>query len=236
MDKTRARLKRKKRQTAEAAKRALAKEFNEHYKARGQKKFSADKISRAYDKLEKQSICEGIMTDTVMTCWVMRKLYRWGAKRLFRLACEITLRVGYVGRNERSIAALADELKYDAHFDCAGYWEKELVIPKGTPSGEAERRTLAAKTAAHVFPIHMHAVFYLLFKQPITRKSRRLDRIAYRISNAVTKAIADGTVDNYRKELEKAGLAISETGQFKAKGMSEEEFERYMRRIKPDMA
>lgn len=237
MDKLKQRAKKKrrnlKRHAAEAEKRRLADEFNEHYKSQGLRhNFSPDAVWKAYKDVERDSTCRAIVASTIITLWVMRNEFGYGSLRLFRLASEITIRVGWVGRNERSMAQLEEELLLDGHLDCSKYWEGyKPNIDKWLEPCEYQRRDAILKTVPHTLVIHMHAVFYTLFKNPITRRSIRLERIAKRVSNTLKYAIENGRLEKYRADLEHCGFYIDMEGKYGCKNVEQCEYEKYMKRI-----
>lgn len=237
MDKLRARAKRRRneqrRKEAAEADKNLAKEFNDYYAERGMRhNFSPKDIRRAYKEVERESTCEAIVANTIVTLWVMNKLYGYGGQRLFRLASEITIRVGWVGRNERSIKQLDEELRLDAHLRYTDYW-KQPNISKELPIEEYQRRDAVLKTVPYTLPIHLHAVFYTLFSDTITRRSIRMERITSMICNTVKYAVENNLLDSYRADLEQHGFKIDMQGRYGGKGVKEEEYNRYMKRIKP---
>ena len=237
MDKLKQRAKRKrlmqKRREAAEADRQLAKEFNEHYKALGMRHdFTTVNIKRAYNEIKREITCESIVASTIVTLWVMNKLYGYAGQRLFRLASEITIRVGWVGRGERSIAQLDEELQLDAHLRYMDYW-KEPDLPDGLSQAEQQRRSMILDTVKYVLPIHLHAVFYTLFSDTITRRSVRMERITGMIIGAVTRAVTTGSLEHYRKSLENHGFKIDMKGRYGGERVTEVEYNKYMKRIKP---
>ena len=237
MDKLRAKAKRRRnelrRKEAAEADKNLAKEFNDYYAERGMRHdFSPKAIRRAYKIVERESTCEAVVANTIITLWVMNKLCGYGSQRLFRLASEITIRIGWVGRDERSIKQLDEELQLDAHLSYMDYWKKP-DISKGLSMQEYQRRDAVLKTVPYTLPIHLHAVFYILFSNTISRRSIRMERITKMIIDAVKYAVENGTLDSYRADLERHGFTIDMRGRYGGKGVKEEEYNKYMKRIKP---
>ena len=232
MDKLKQRAKRKRRREREAAVAAenkrLADAFNNHYKELGMRhNFTPNQVRRAYDQVERQSITTAIMADTIATLWVMRKEYGYGNRRLCRLATEITQRVNWVGNAERSLRHLEEELKYDAKLDCAAYWTGTSNIDTAVSRSERQRREAVLRSAPVVFPIHMHAVFYELFKNPIARESAKLDRIAQLASSAAKRAIEQDRLKEYIADLSKCGFKIDMQGRFGGRDVTPEEYQRF---------
>lgn len=238
MDKLKQRAKRKrlirKRREAAEADRQLAKEFNEHYKALGMRHdFTVANIKQAYNEIKREITCESIVTGTIITLWVMNRLYGYAGQRLFRLASEITIRVGWVGRGERSIAQLDEELQLDAHLHYMDYYWYKPGLPDGLSLAEQQRRSTILDTVKHVLPIHLHSVFYTLFSDTITRRSVRMERITGMIIGAVTHAVTNGSLEHYRKSLENHGFKIDMKGRYGGERVTEVEYNKYMKRIKP---
>lgn len=242
MDKLKQRAKKKRRNLKRCAaaeeKRRLAEEFNEHYKNCGLRHdFRPDDIWRAYKDIERDCICGAVVAATIITLWVMRDEFGFGSLRLFRLASEITVRVGWVGRDERSMAQLEEELRLDGRLDCAKYWDGyNPNIEKGLRAGEYQRRGAVLKSMPYTWVIHMHAVFYTLFKNPITRRSIRLERVARRVSNTAKYAIENGRLEYYRADLERCGFHIDMEGKYGCRNVEQCEYEKYMKRIKSLLA
>lgn len=237
MDKLRQRAKRRRHMERERLiaeeNKQLADEFNERCKKLGiYHGFKPKQVRRAVDKIKKDSIRTAIMADTIAILWVMRTQYGYGSRRLFRLAGEIMLRITWVGAGERSIDQLNDELKLDAKLDCSAYWTEEAEIDKTVNRAEQQRRNTALTTAPMMFPMPMHAVFYELFKQPLTRKSAQLDKIARLASSAAREAIMYGTLDKLQAELNKCGFYIDTDGKFGGKDVLPEDYQKYRHQLK----
>lgn len=151
MDRIRLRTKRKRRRERENAtveeNRRLAEEFNEHYKKLGLKHdFKPEQIRRAYDEVERRSVSNAIMTNTIAVLWVMHRHYGYENRSLCSLATQIMRRVNWVGNRERSMKDLDEELKYDARLDCAEYWNTDPDIDKSVCSAERQRRESVLRT------------------------------------------------------------------------------------------
>lgn len=233
MDRIRLRTKKKRRRERENAtveeNRRLAEEFNEHYKKLGLKHdFKPEQIRRAYDEVERRSVSIAIMTNTIAVLWIMHRHYGYENRSLCSLATQIMRRVNWVGNKERSIKDLDEELKYDARLDCAEYWNTDTDIDKSVCSAERQRRESVLRTMPKIFPIHMHAVFYELFDNPIARKSEKLDRIARLSSSAAKYAVEQGKQGEYRNELAACGFYIDERGRFSGRDVTSEEYKRFV--------
>lgn len=132
MDKQRAKAKARRR--AERAreqreyKKDLARQFNDKFKEQGLKhRFKSDEIARAYGDLQREIAEEAVVTNSIIALYVMRRLHKFGALRLHRLAGEITVLVSGIGLNRRTLPQLEEALRNDAHIDYCGYWNKASI-------------------------------------------------------------------------------------------------------------
>ncbi|MCH5213057.1 MAG: hypothetical protein J1G06_08575 [Oscillospiraceae bacterium] len=235
MDKLRAKAKARRREERVRAEREykkdLARWFNDKFKEQGLKhRFKPNEISRAYRNLQREIAEEAVVTNSIITLYVMRRLHKFGALRLHRLAGEITVLVSDIGLDRRTLPQLEEALRNDAHLDYCDYWNKEAI--PDVHGASAQRRNLLIASAQHTLPIQLTAIFYTLFPVgSISRKSVRMERITQNICGTVRRAIESGTIDAYRRELEGCGLKISMKGQFGSNKLSEEESDRLQRRI-----
>lgn len=238
MDKVKQKLKKRRRQEVMRQKRdkekQLADEFNSYYREHGMRhNFSVKAVNHAYRTVERESTMSAMLAMTVVTLRAARKYLKFGAIRLWRLSAEITARIGWVGTGGRSISQLDEELQLDAHIKCSDFWLYSPNIPENVGLEEYQRRDAVLKTAPHVLPIFVHAVYCTLFKFPISRRSVRLERITRSICDSAKYGIEHNKIKEYREELASAGLYISEKGRFSSNKITEDEYKKGARRIAP---
>ena len=235
MDKTRQRLKKRRSEANRREKddrdRRLADEFNDYYKKQGLRCFSRKQILAAYKQVERESAMSAMTALTVTTLRAAHKYLGYGARRLWRVATEITARIAWVGNNSRTIPQLDEELRLDAHIICSDFWNGDRHIPNDIGYEEYQRRDAVLRTVPYVLPIFIHAVFYTLFTNPISRQSIRLERITQNICDSVKYGIENDTISAYRSELRDIGFIISEQGRFGCAAIDRDEYDRGLKRI-----
>lgn len=233
MDKQRARVKAKRREERRKAKAAedkeLAKAFNAKYKADGLKhQFKPKDIGSAYRQIQGELAEEAIIANTVAALYTMRRLYRFGAMRLHRLAGEIAVMITDVGKGRRSPSQLEDMLMTDARLDIKQHWSEQ----RKEFNTAAQRKELLCAYARQTATVQITAIFYTMFPNgSVSRRSRRMERVAESIANVSERILTQGKLDDYIAELAACGFRISKDGKFGSNKLDSGELEKLKRRI-----
>lgn len=237
MDKIKRRKKQKRKVQREKERRAeaarLAQEFKVHFKEQGLRTdFSDREIKKAYDKVEKETISHAVGTEMIVALWVVRKKLGYSNRRLCRVATMMMQRVNWVGENSRSIPELDEELIADAKLDCKEIWKEDKAnVDIGVDHDERCKREVEYRKAPYVFPVFMHAIFYELFKNPISRPSKRLTEIAQAIAAGTKRAIEKGNIKGYINDLADCGFKIDMKGRFGGEDVTPDEYAKYVRML-----
>lgn len=232
MDKVKLKAKKKRRAEKSRAEvleyKKLADEFNDIYKSKGLKhNFKPAEFRKAYNSIRKEITCESIVACTIITLYAMRKLYRFGRVRLFRLATDITMRISDVGNKDRSIIQFSEELKDLAGLNVREYWNGFEPKPSETLT-TSERQKIHAMflDIPHILAIQMYAVYYSL-----NFKRKRMNRLCKLTSELLQFALCNNKLQQYIDELGKCGFMINMNGRFGAMGASENDMIRLSKHL-----
>lgn len=227
MDKQKQRLKARRREERQKQKRADEKaiiaSFRKGFEREGLNVKANDKeMLSAYNEVQRQIATEAVMLNTVALLTVMHRSYKYGAKRLHRIAGEIAVIITEVGNGRRSIDDLRDILKGDARLNI------DALRIEDAP----DKKALLMRSALTTLPIQLTAVFYWFFEMgSVRRKSKRLIDITAKTWWLTKRMIRNDSMDDYRRELEATGLAISPDGKFGSAKLTAEENNRLKARI-----
>lgn len=231
MDKTKLRKKRKRQQERRREREAEVKDLTDRlstmFREKGYnlKNINPKAVMREYNNIQRSSTATAICYNTICTLYCMRKLYGYGKLRLFRLATEITVRVNNVATTERSISHMIEDLKLDAKLDTRSYWEDVRYSDRLTAERKAELECIAMNIP-HLISIQMYAVHLAL-----NFKKKRMNRLCEMVTDAVRFAMANDSINNYIEELNKCGFYIDLNGKFGARGIKEEDYTKFKKRI-----
>lgn len=231
MDRTKLRIKRKRQQARRREREAELKNITERLKERFKeegikpKHIKPTEVMREYNRIQRNSTATTICYNTICTLYCMRKLYGYGKLRLFRLATEITVRINNIATTERSISHMIEDLKLDAQLDTRSYWEDVRYSDRLTPERKAELECIAMGIP-HLLTIQMYAVHLAL-----NFKKKRMNRLCEMVTDAVRFALANDSISNYIEELKKCGFYIDLNGKFGARGIKEEDYTKFKKRI-----
>lgn len=180
-------------------------------------------ILKAYRQVTVECLHKAMLINSVCTLCALRKLYGFGKVRLYRVAVEITVRIGNVGQAERKIGELAEELLLEVGLDCNSGWSE--WEPSETKCNEHELKALLA-SIPHTLTIMMYAVYISL-----GYKKRRMKMIYDQTCEYIKYALVTDSTEPMTDELKKAGLNINERGQFFAAGNGiNNEHDKYIKR------
>ena len=231
MDKTKLRIKRKRQQARRREREAELKDITERLKERFKeegikpKHIKPTEVMREYNRIQRNSTATAIWYNTICTLYCMHKLYGFGKRRLFRMAIEITVRVNNIATVQRSIPQMTEDLKLDAKLDARSYWKDIEYSDRLTPERKAELECIAMGIP-HLLTIQMYAVHLAL-----NFKKTRMNRLCEMVPDAVRFALANDSLNNYIEELNKCGFYIDLNGKFGARGIKEEDYTKFKKRI-----
>lgn len=233
MDKLKQRAKAKRREERrkqkQAENRQLAERFNAKCKAEGKKnRYTVEGIARAYKKVQSEIAEEAIIANTVAALVTMRRLHKWGARRLHFLAGEVTAVITDIGNGIRTPAQLTETLFEDAHLDFKKYWSEQRT----EFADNTKKSVLLCAYARQTACVQLLATFYKLFpKGSISRKSKRMERIAFHMAGIAEDILKNDRLDMYISELAECGFKVTRTGTFGSAKLTPEENEKLKRRI-----
>lgn len=228
MDKTAKRLKQKRRTEKAHQRREYEAELVEKFRQRcieSNVKISKknSEIVKAYKETETDCLKKAMLINSVCTLYALRKLYGYGKTRLYRMAVELTVRIGNVGQAERRISQMSEDLRLDAGLDCDRAWRS--YTPPESKSKPYELKAVY-ESIPRTLPIALYAVHISL-----GFKARRMNKVYDLVCNLIKRSLATGTIKPMLDELASIGLTVNERGQYIAGGKRiAAEHEKFMKR------
>ena len=142
------RAKKKRRALKEAERRKeqenLLKKFNEIAKKHGVNnvKYNKQTLWQTFMKVDKEMVKLSIVYSVMAVAYCLRKTFGWGKIKIYRYAVDMNRYITSVGKQDRDIPALNEELRTEAGIDCTKIFEdyKPYMLKKVSlqKSSEAE--------------------------------------------------------------------------------------------------
>lgn len=162
------RAKKKRRALKEAERRKeqenLLKKFNEIAKKHGVNnvKYNKQTLWQTFMKVDKEMVKLSIVYSVMAVAYCLRKTFGWGKIKIYRYAVDMNRYITSVGKQDRDIPALNDELKTEAGIDCTKIFEgyKPYMLKKVSLSKIVRSRGLCLKKLMYILPMVIYSVVF----------------------------------------------------------------------------
>ena len=216
MDKIRARIKALKRAEKELRKEEEAQQvfddFNAHCKSHGIKNvWSKKKIMQVKHEIDKELEISSNLICVVASAYSLHKLYGFGKSRLFEFCHETHNRIVNAYNGERSAYQFAEELKAETGLVIDDYFTADN---KPKPTGPEHYRE-RVNAMWYKIPVILNITMYSIYWR-FGFRHKRMKRICEAVCNVIRLILQENNIKHYMAELERHGLTITMSGQFRA--------------------
>lgn len=209
------RAKKKRRALKEAERRKeqenLLKKFNEIAKKHGVNnvKYNKQTLWQTFMKVDKEMVKLSIVYSVMAVAYCLRKTFGWGKIKIYRYAVDMNRYITSVGKQDRDIPALNDELRTEAGIDCTKIFEgyKPYMLKKVSLQKSSEAEAMFEKIK-YILPM----VIYPLYSRE-GWKQKRMNRLGQALKKTLIDILESDEIDNIKRTMYKeCGLKFYDDG------------------------
>ena len=209
------RAKKKSRALKEAERRKeqenLLKKFNEIAKKHGVNnvKYNKQTLWQTFMKVDKEMVKLSIVYSVMAVAYCLRKTFGWGKIKIYRYAVDMNRYITSVGKQDRDIPALNEELRTEAGIDCTKIFEdyKPYMLKKVSLQKSSEAEAMFEKIK-YILPM----VIYPLYSRE-GWKQKRMNRLGQALKKTLIDILESDEIDNIKRTMyEECGLKFYDDG------------------------
>lgn len=165
--------------------------------------FVTKKVKGLSDKSLKYYKC------VMAVAYCLRKTFGWGKIKIYRYAVDMNRYITSVGKQDRDIPALNDELRTEAGIDCTKIFEgyKPYMLKKVSLQKSSEAEAMFEKIK-YILPM----VIYPLYSRE-GWKQKRMNRLGQALKETLIDILESDEIDNIKRTMyEECGLKFYDDG------------------------
>lgn len=160
-------------------------------------------------KVDKEMVKLSIVYSVMAVAYCLRKTFGWGKIKIYRYAVDMNRYITSVGKQDRDIPALNDELKTEAGIDCTKIFEgyKPYMLKKVSLQKSSEAEAMFEKIK-YILPM----VIYPLYSRE-GWKQKRMNRLGQALKKTLIDILESDEIDNIKRTMyEECGLKFYDDG------------------------
>lgn len=175
----------------------LAKRFNEIAAKRGVNniKYNKQVLWQALKKFDKKIIERSILYGIIAVIYCLRKTFGWGKIKIYRYVEDMNRYINSVGKQDRDIPALRDELMLEVGIDCDSIFKdyKPFMLKKVGVEKSSEAEAMFEKIK-YILPM----VIYPLYSRE-GWKQKRMNRLGQALRKTIIDILEHDEIDNIKR-------------------------------------
>lgn len=158
---------------------------------------------------DKEIVKLSIVYSVMAVAYCLRKTFGWGKIKIYRYAVDMNRYITSVGKQDRDIPALNDELKTEAGIDCTKIFEgyKPYMLKKVSLQKSSEAEAMFEKIK-YILPM----VIYPLYSRE-GWKQKRMNRLGQALKETLIDILESDEINNIKRTMyEECGLKFYDDG------------------------